>query len=510
MKCNVNKNLTMNTYARIEMDASLERVALVFEGRQFSYRELFELVNRTAEYLRIQDVGNNDRVVILLPNIPEFVILYLACLKIGAVPVSAGIALTSVEIEKVLRDSKFKIAFTEQELAPKLQEASQSLNQQVHVFGQNLELDSLPPLSIGDASAETVSKEDDDRAAILYTSGTTGSPKGVVLTHGNLNFHSAAVIKNTPIGQDDKSLLFLPLFHCFGQNYILNANLQAGATVVLLKRYDFDTIRELVKKQLVTLFFAVPTVYYRILDAKIAPETLASVRYFFSAAAPLKENLARAWHATFGHPIHQGYGLTESSPLATYNAIPASKPKSIGRPIEGVSIRLQDESGAEVGPGELGEFVIKGPNVMQGYFNWEAETALVLKDGWLRTGDVGMYDEDGDYYILQRKKEMINVAGFKVLPSEVEVVVLKHDQIDDVAVFSLPDPERGEVVAALVVSNNGELNEAGLKIYLAQFLAKYKVPERVFFTEKIERTDTGKLNQAKLSELYSSEKSTMA
>ncbi len=495
----------MNTYARIESYVQLDRVAIIFEDRRYTYRDLFQLVDGTARYLTQVGVQTDQRVVVFLPNIPEFIVLYLACLKIGAIPASVSISLANVEIEKILSDCQGHCVFTESSLAGKLNEIIGISSDNLHVFGQHLDLVSLlhqhppgPPLP-------TVARQDDDPAAILYTSGTTGSPKGVVLTHGNVHFNSTSVINCTPINQNDKSLIFLPLFHCFAQNHILNASLQAGAAVVLLRRYDFDHILELTEKGLITLFFAVPTIYYRILQSETTPDKFASVRYYFSAAAPLKPHIAAQWQQTFGHAIHQGYGLTESSPMATYNPIPEQKTNSVGTPVEGVQIKLLDEEGKEVQVGEPGEIVLKGPNVMQGYFRKEEETERVLKDGWLKTGDIGKRDVEGYYYILQRKKELIIVSGFNVLPSEVEAAALELSQVADIAVFAWPDPERGEVVGALVVPRSPTLTETQLRNHLLQRLAKYKVPAKMIFRERIERSETGKLNQARIKELYSLE-----
>jgi long-chain acyl-CoA synthetase len=340
-----------------------------------------------------------------------------------------------------------------------------------------------------------------DAAAILYTSGTTGRQKGATLSHGNLVSNTFAAVHTEGITPQDRLLLFLPLFHVFGQNAILNSALQGAATLVLQRRYDPQATPELIERQRVTMFYGVPTIYIGLLNTGISPQQLRSVRYYFSAAATMPVEVANRWREAFGRPIVEGYGLTETSPFASYNHIWEHRPGSVGTPIENVEITILDLDDHQVEPGTWGEICIKGPNVMLGYWNRAEDTALAIRDGWFHSGDIGYMDQDGYIYLVDRVKDMINSAGFKIWPREVEEVLFQHPAIKECAVVGLPDPLKGEVPAVFLVLREGtSLSRDEFETFCRQHIAAYKVPRQVEFVDALPKNATGKILKRVLRE----------
>jgi long-chain acyl-CoA synthetase len=294
---------------------------------------------------------------------------------------------------------------------------------------------------------------------------------------------------------------FLPLFHVFGQNYIMNACFEAGATLALWTRYVPDAVLADVARKRVTMFFAVPTIYIGLLNAGVPRERLASVRYYFSAAATMPEEISRRWAATYGVPIHEGYGLTECSPCAAYNHVTRHRFGSVGTAIEGFELRIVDESDHEVPRGRWGEIAIRGPGVMLGYWNRPADTAHALRNGFLHSGDIGRMDEDGYVYVVDRLKDMINVSGFKVWPAEVENFLYRLDGVKEVAVYGVPDPQKGEAVCVAVVPQPGAaLTPETIVAWCRENLAAYKTPARVELVAELPKSATGKILKRVLRE----------
>jgi long-chain acyl-CoA synthetase len=293
---------------------------------------------------------------------------------------------------------------------------------------------------------------------------------------------------------EDRLVGFLPLFHVFGQNHIMNACLEAGATLLLFRRFSPDTLLPALRRARATLFFGVPTVYIALLNADTRPAELGPIRYFFSAAATLPEDVSRRWTERFGLPIHEGYGLTECSPFAAYNHVNRHKPGSVGTAVEGFDIRILDDEGREVPRGTLGEICIRGPGVMLGYWRKPQDTEQALRGGWLHSGDIGTMDDDGYVSIVDRVKDMINVAGFKVWPAEVEHVLYRHPAVRELAVYGEPHPQKGESVRAAVVLRTGAtVHPADLISFCRERLALYKAPERIDFFSDLPKSATGKI-----------------
>jgi long-chain acyl-CoA synthetase len=475
--------------------------AVVFEGSAIPYRELVRRVRAVATGLVRAGVGRGERVALLLPNIPEFAIVYHALMRIGAVAVSVGAASRRDEIRHVVTDAAAVAIVTAPDLLanvppraeiPTVRAIFADLPAAAHHAGAVTPLSTL--LDATPDGTPPVEVDAGTPAAILYTSGTTGRSKGAVLSHGNVVSNVEATRRIVGFRESDVTVCFLPLFHCFGQNFILNATLFAGATLVLQRRFVPDDALATCERHRVSMFFGVPTVYIALLAHPRSSAALRAVRYFFSAAAILPTHVERTWHERTGLHIHEGYGLTETSPFASYNHARAYKSGSIGAPIDGVQMCVVDAEGRPVGDGEVGEICIKGPNVMLGYFGREEETARAVVDGWFRTGDVGYRDEDGDYFLVDRVKDMINVAGFKVWPREVEEVLFGHPGVRESAVVGVPDDFSGEAVKAYVVPSEGRsVVVEELLALCREKLSAYKVPRHVEIVTSIPKGATGKV-----------------
>jgi phenylalanine ammonia-lyase len=473
------------------------KVALTFESRRYTYAQLDEWSSQIAEGLSRLGVGRGDRVALFLPNIPEFAAAYLGIQKLGVVAVSLNSTLRSEETRFILDDCGAIALFTTEELRGNVD--SSALSELKHVViaegvpsGSDVSLHDLVAGTIGEFPAAAMDR--DDPSAILYTSGTTGEPKGASLSHGNVISNMHSFNYNCGMRPDDRLLLFLPLFHCFGQNAILNSGLNAGATVVLHRKFHPSSVIRSIAEDQVTMFFGVPTTFIPIYNLA-SPDDLASVRYYFSAAAALPREIARKWQEKYHHDIHEGYGLTETSPFASYNHRLWYKLGSIGSPIENVEMRIVDpDTGAEVPTGDSGEIVVRGPNVMLGYWRRADATAKAIRNGWFHTGDIGRVDEDGYFYIVDRLKDMVNVGGLKVYPVEVENTIYQHAAVEEVAVYGLVDRMMNERVCANVVRKAGhELSESEIIAFCRQRLADYKIPGTVFFVDSIPKSPTGKI-----------------
>ena len=338
----------------------------------------------------------------------------------------------------------------------------------------------------------------DDTAVILYTSGTTGKPKGAELTHANLLQNSKGVSEKLgEMTEDDVLLGALPLFHSFGQTCTMNSAVSVGATVTMLPRFDPDKALEIIERDRVTLFQGVPTMYNAMLhSASCDSADCSSLRICMSGGAAMPAELMRAFEEKFGCIILEGYGLSETSPVASFNHPDRErKPGSIGTPIEGVEMQVWDDDGNEVPQGEVGEIVIRGHNIMKGYWNRpDANREAITEDGWFRTGDMAKMDEDGYFFIVDRKKDLIIRGGYNVYPREIEEVLYEHPAVQEAAVIGVPHDELGEEVGAAVVLKEGEsVDEDELKSYVKEQVAAYKYPRKVWFMDELPKGPTGKI-----------------
>ena len=488
----------MNIAQNVERAAIFfpDKTAILFEGRQISYRELNQTSNRLASAFAAHGIYKGDRVALYLPNIPAFVICYLAAVKIGAIAVSVNPMLKAEELKYLLNDSGAVLLCTVGELLPNVH--SEDYPSVAHVLVCEGESQGNPTVDnwshAGSTDGRSAEMSPEDPAVLLYTSGTTGFPKGATLTHGNVVSNVWAAIHHAGYKIDDCLPLFLPLFHVFGQNFIMNAAFNACATLVLYRRFVPDLVLESIARDRVTLFFAVPTIYIGLLNMDLSRYDLSSLRYEFSAAATMPREISSQWSERFGRSIYEGYGLTECSPFAAYNHDFRHKFGSVGTPVENFEVKILDEEDNEVPLGKWGEICIKGPGVMSGYWNRPVETAEALRNGWLHSGDTGTMDDEGYIFIVDRVKDMINVAGFKVWPAEVEQSLYRHSAVKEVAVYGVPDPEKGESVKAAVVLKAGvSCSEEELRAFCREKMANYKIPNSLEFVEELPKSATGKI-----------------
>ncbi len=473
------------------------RPALIFEDQTYSYRHLDELANRVCNGLRGLGVQCGDRVALLLPNIPEFIFAYLGIQKLGAISVSINVMLVGREIEYLLNDSGAVVLFTTPELWARIDWANVPSLKHVIIAGDQAPsgMTFTKLMEQASSTAEAAEMDPNDPAAIVYSSGTTGFPKGVTLSHANVISNMYAKNHYMGIKPEDRMLLYLPLFHGFGQNAVMNASLTAGSTLVLHRRFELEQILHSVEKNRVSMFCAVPTIFIIMLNERVDPAALSPVRYYLGAAANLPREIAEQWWETFGILINVGYGMTETSPFASYNHHIKYKLGSIGTPIENVEMKIVDlDSGEKAQPGQVGEIVIRGPNVMLGYWNQPEATAQVLKNGWYYTGDIGRVDEEGYFFIEDRLKDMVNVAGLKVYPAEVENALYQHPAVAEAAVYGIPNAVTGEQVEADVVLRPGcSATDIELAALCRKSIASYKVPSVIHFVDQLPKSATGKV-----------------
>jgi long-chain acyl-CoA synthetase len=421
------------------------------------------------------------------------VLAYYGCQKLGVTPVALNVTYVRDELAYIVRDSEAAAILSGPPFAAQLPDPRETPSVRVRVgTGEPgaITFEALP----ADPPLQAVDTDREDVAAILYTSATTGRPKGVMLTHANVVSNTYATVHHLRMTAEDRGLCALPLFHCFGQNFIMNALVAAGGTLVLQERFVPAEFLAAIAGHRITLLYAVPTMYIVLLAGGLDAHDLSSLRLTFSAAAMLPGDVEQRWTAATGLPVSQGYGLTECSPFATYNHEHAHRPGSVGTPIENVEVRVVDEHDRGLPDGTLGEIVIRGPNVMRGYLGKPGDTAAALRGGWLHSGDIGYRDDDGYFHVVDRVKDMINVAGFKVFPRGVEEVLFGHPAVAEAAVLGQPDPVKGEVVRACVVLRPGQSATAEELIERCRGrVASYKVPVAVEFLPSLPKSPTGKI-----------------
>jgi long-chain acyl-CoA synthetase len=472
-----------------------DRTAFKLDDFELSYHMLDCAASRIANLLEDKGLEPGDRVGLMLPNVPYFPSIYYGILRAGGVVVPMNVLLKGREVSFYLGDSGAKLLFAWADFAEAAEEGASEAGAEV-ILVKPGEFEQL----VGAYSDEypTVERADDDTAVILYTSGTTGKPKGAELSHDNLT-RNCGVIESSlgEFSEEDVLLGALPLFHSFGQTCTMNSAVATGACVTMLPRFDPEKALEIIERDRVTVFQGVPTMYNAMLHANRADSTDAStVRLCMSGGAAIPVELIRAFEEKFGCPILEGYGLSETSPVASFNH-PGKERKagSIGTPIAGVEMQVCDDDGNEVPQGEVGEIVIRGHNVMKGYWQRpEATGEAITGDGWFRSGDMAKMDEDGYFFIVDRKKDLIIRGGYNVYPREVEEVLYEHPAIQEAAVVGLPDESLGEEVGAAVVLKKGEtLDAADLKAYVKEQVAAYKYPRKVWFVEELPKGPTGKI-----------------
>jgi long-chain acyl-CoA synthetase len=493
------------TLAQIVRDVAQcdgSKPALIFEDQPISYAELDLRIEHAANGLALSEVAHGDRVAILLPNIPEFVVAYYAVLRCGGIVVPINVLYRAEEIAYILQDSEAKAfilyaGFVEQGIAGA---KNAPLVSQVVVVGDAAPQGTTSWQTILDVSSpprSLVTVNPGDIATICYTSGTTGRCKGAMLTHRNFisNCQQLDLTGRGSAKRSDVLLLVLPLFHIYAMNCAMNAFLRAGATIVLVRRFDPLLVLEQIQKYRCSFFHAAPPMYIAWVNTpKLGEYDLSAVRTAFSGAAPLPAEVLERFRALTGVEIAEGYGLTEASPVTHSNCVTVPRAGTVGRPIPGVEVRLVDEEDRDVEQGMPGEIICRGENIMIGYWRNPEATAQALRNGWFHTGDVATIDEDGYYRIVDRKKDMINSSGFKIWPREVEEVLFRHPAVREATVVAMPDAYCGERPMAYVVLKEGQTTtQEALITYCREHLAAFKVPCLVKFRDELPKLATGKI-----------------
>ncbi|KHT65428.1 acyl-CoA synthetase [Photobacterium gaetbulicola] len=513
----------------LNLAVNLERCAILYPsknaltcaGQKLSYSQLNVLANQVANGLKGLGLEAGDKVALSSPNLPYFPAIYYGILKAGCTVVPLNVLFKAREVAYHLEDSEAK-AYLCFEGTPEMPigEMGRSGFTQASSCKHFIQIPTpghTVPAHEGDIHfAEWVEKQStycdvypsagDDTAVILYTSGTTGRPKGAELTHTNMLTNAMASQNLMRLSKLDTTLITLPLFHSFGQTVLMNASILSGSSMVLIPRFDPDAVLEALDAYQVTVFAGVPTMYIALLAACEHHQSLIErlsekLRLGISGGASMPVEIIKQFESRFNIPILEGYGLSETAPVATFNHVDAKRiPGSVGQPLCATAIKIIDLNGDDVPAGELGEICINSPSVMKGYYNRPEATEEVLVDGWFRTGDIGRLDSNGYLYIVDRIKEMIVRGGYNVYPREVEEILMAHEAVAMVAVVGLPHAVHGEEIHAYVVlDNNHEADEQTLKAWCKAQLADYKYPRHVHFRAQLPMSATGKILKRKLT-----------
>ncbi len=515
-----------------------DRVALHFMGFEMTFKQLYEAVLKLANYLRELGIEKGDRVAIMLPNTPQAVISFYGVLFAGGVVVETNPMYTERELAYQLKDSGAKaiialeilyprikrvegetdlehiiitaikdyLPFPKNLIYPIIQKRQYGFSVKVEHKGNQHLFTEIMKRSIPD-ELDVTFDVNHDMACLQYTGGTTGFPKGVMLTHKNLiaNAKMCDVWLMRGNNGNDVVLGALPFFHVYGLTTVMILSVMNGAKMVLIPKPEPETLLKAIESQQVTLFPGAPTMYIGLLNhPDLEKYDLSSIEYCISGSAPLPKEVQDKFEKATGGIIVEGYGLTESSPVTHANPLDREKRRigSIGLPwpdTDAAVVSLENDE--KLPPGEIGEIIVKGPQVMMGYWNRPEETEMTLKNGWLYTGDIGYMDEDGYFYIVDRKKDMIIASGFNIYPREIEEVLYEHSAIKEVAVAGVPDPYRGETVKAYIVLKEGaKVTEEELDRFCRERLAAYKVPRIYEFRDELPKTTVGKILRRQLVE----------
>ncbi|MGD6816792.1 AMP-binding protein [Metabacillus sp. 84] len=528
---------TLQTYLLETAEKFPDKTAISFLGKKMTFTALLKDAEKLAGYLQKQGMKKGDRAAIMLPNCPQGVISYYAVLMAGGIVVSTNPLYTEREIEYQMNDSEAEFLITLDLLFPRVSKVK-ALTKLKHVIVTKIQ-DYLPfpknllypfvqrkqtkvkvdvkhggtthlfsvimkesPAEFSSVAADPV----EDIALLQYTGGTTGFPKGVMLTHKNIAANTvmcSAWMYNCRHGEE-KVLGLLPFFHVYGMTTVMHLSITEGYNMILLPKFDATDTLKAIHKEKPTLFPGAPTIYIALLNHPDLKEyDLSSVQSCISGSAPLPVEVQERFENETGGKLVEGYGLSEASPVTHSNFLWGRRKRgSIGVPWPNTdAMILSQETGSQAEPGEKGELIVRGPQVMKGYWGKPEETEAVLKDGWLFTGDIGYMDEEGYFYIVDRKKDMIIAGGYNIYPREVEEILYEYDKIQEVVVAGVPDPYRGETVKAYVVPKDGaKISEEELDTFSRKHLAAYKVPRIYEFRSELPKTAVGKILRRTLVE----------
>ena len=497
-----------------------ERTAIICEETRLSYAQLNAATSQVAHGLVQAGIQKGDKVALSCQNVPSFVIAYYGILKAGAAVMPLNILLKPREIAFHLTDGDAKAYFC-QEGTPELPigqmghtafqevESCQHFFLMTNEFGAPSTIPGATTLSMlmrdKSTAFEVVSTSPDETAVILYTSGTTGKPKGAELTHLNMLLNARLSETMYSKADHDVHLITLPLFHSFGQTVQMNAGIYNRSTLVLLPRFSPDEALRLMEEENITIFAGVPTMYWALLhysgaDQYDLQKIANNLRLAISGGAAMPVEVMLAFNEKYNVKIIEGYGLSETSPIAVFNRLDReARPGSIGFPVWGVEVRLVDADDKDVDSGEVGEIAIRGHNIMKGYYKRPEATAEAMRNGWFHTGDIGRRDADGYLYILDRVKDMIIRGGFNVYPREIEEVLMTHPSVSLAAVIGVPHERHGEEVKAFIILKQGAtVTEVDMVVWSKQNMADYKYPRLIEFRTELPMTATGKVLKSEL------------
>jgi acyl-CoA synthetase (AMP-forming)/AMP-acid ligase II len=472
-------------------------------GRTITYAELDEQTRALAGALRARGVSKGDVVAIYMPNLPEYAVVFHGVIRANATNTTANPLYTSHELAHQLTDSGAKVLFTIADFLDTAREAAEEvgLTDIVVVGASEGDEPTLAELiAEGEEPPELDIDPAEDLAALPYSSGTTGMPKGVMLTHRNLVANVLQTGETIPVSDEDTSIGCLPFFHIYGMTVIMNLGLHNGATIATMPRFDLEGFLSLIEDRRVTIVYIVPPIALALAKhPAVEGRDLSSLRMIMSGAAPLGDELARTVAERVGVPTIQGYGMTELSPVSHVAPIDSQKGGSIGPPLAGTECRIVDpESG---GDADRGELWVRGPQVMKGYLNNDEETASTIdEDGWLHTGDVAEMDDEGYYAIVDRLKELIKYKGFQVPPAELEAILINHPAVGDCAVIGVPDEEAGEIPKGFVVVAEGEdVSDDDLMAFVAEKVSPQKKLRQIERIDEIPKSASGKILRRELA-----------
>ncbi|GAA2350926.1 long-chain fatty acid--CoA ligase [Saccharopolyspora halophila] len=477
-----------------------DRPAVRLDEHVLSYEQLHASAAAVAGDLRERGIKPGDRVGLVFPNVPAFPVLFYGALLAGAVVVPMNPLLKAREVEYYLSDSGMSLVFGWDGGGDAVTEAAASVGIPGVVVG------AMGPTELsGEPITEPVERAESDTAVLLYTSGTTGHPKGAELTHSNMASNAKMSVETLfEVTADDVVMGCLPLFHVFGLTCALNTSVLVGACLTLLPRFDAGKALEIIQRDQVTIFEGVPTMYAGMLNHPDADSAdMHTLRTCATGGSAMPVEVLRGFEAKFDCHVLEGYGLSETSPVASFNQPGYErKPGSIGFPVRGCEMRVVDEDGNELGIDEPGEIVIRGENVMKGYWGRPEATAEAIRDGWFHTGDIATKDSDGYFFIVDRKKDMIIRGGYNVYPREVEEVLYEHPAVAEAAVIGVKHPELGEEVGAAVAFKPGqEVSADDLQEFVKERIAAYKYPREIWIVPELPKGPTGKILRREVKEM---------
>jgi long-chain acyl-CoA synthetase len=496
----------MNLANNLETSAFFfpERTAVRQDGTGWTYAQLNDHASRIARGLIKMGVKPGEHVGLCALNSADWIAFYFGALKSGAVAVTLSALLSPSELELLIKHAKPRFVFSSENQLHELERLKSSGGIE-KIIGAGGDLDLLDLMQMGAGSFKAVDRDRSDTAAILYTGGTTGTPKGVMLSHEGISFSSHSIAYCERSTENDLALCFLPFNHVFGQIHIMNSTILSAGCLELIPSFDMEQVLKCTESGRVTKFYAVPTVYVRLLTVSDLKKKLGNLRYCFSAAASMPMEIVKEWKEGSGVTISESYGMTEVMPV-TYNHYYPQRHVvgSVGHPVHGVEVQIRDKAGNELDQGREGEICIRGRNVMKEYLNNpEGTRSAFWEGGWLRSGDIGVFDREGYLYIVDRLKDLIITGGENVYPREVEEALHATPGVLECSVVGLPDKEWGERVVAFVVPKSDKKIAPGdLKASLKTRLAAFKVPKEFIVTSDLPKSPTGKILKRELKKQY--------